>query len=240
MPDKRRRRLLVVTATGCVVALVAVLTWQGAVWPNRAFAARYDVRGLDVSHHNGRIDWARVARQDVDFVWVKATEGSGGVDARFADNWAGARAAGLRVGAYHFMSFESPGADQARHLIATVPATPGMLVPVVDLEPYGRYRRHMPSAARVRAILDPLLAALQDRYRAAPVIYTTARAYRAYLRGRYRDNPVWIRSVLWPARLPDGRAWTVWQYSSRDHLDGISGFVDRNVLRGDLDALRIG
>ncbi|MBO0843426.1 MAG: hypothetical protein J2O46_09590, partial [Nocardioides sp.] len=59
------------TALTFVVALVVVVTVmvdQGVLWPNRAFAARYDVRGLDVSHHNGRVDWPRVAEQDVDFV----------------------------------------------------------------------------------------------------------------------------------------------------------------------------
>lgn len=237
MSPMTRRRAAAIATVVLVLALVAVLVDRGVVWPNRLFARDYAVRGIDVSHHNGRIDWAVVARADVDVVWVKATEGSTSVDPRFHANWEAARRAGLRVGAYHFMSFESSGADQARHLIATVPESTGTLRPAVDLEPYGGYKQHMAPAARVRAILDPLLAALEAHYGVAPIIYTTARAYRAYLRGRYRSNPIWFRSVLWPPRLPDGRSWIVWQYSSRDHVSGIRGYVDHDVVRGSDDDL---
>lgn len=235
-----RRRLLIVSATLVVLALVgAALVYTGVVMPTRLFAAKYDVRGIDISHHNGTVDWDRVAEQDVDFAWLKATEGSAHTDPRFSANWSGARAAGLPTGAYHFMSFESPGADQAQNMIATVPRVAGELAPVVDLEPYGRFKGNLPPAAEVRAILDPLLDALEDHYGVAPVIYTTPTAYRAFLVDRYPDNPIWFRSVAWPPRVPDGRDWTIWQYSSRDRLDGVGGgkeaYVDMNALSDDVD-----
>nr|WP_241248385.1 GH25 family lysozyme [Nocardioides sp. KC13] len=202
------------------------------------FAAKYDVRGIDVSHHNGTIDWPRVAEQDIDFAWIKATEGSSHVDSRFAANWAQAQRAGIPTGAYHFMSFESPGSDQAHNMIATVPRVAGTLAPVVDLEPYGSFMGDLPPAAEVRAILDPLLSTLEAHYGIAPVIYTTPSAYRAYLVDLYPDNPIWFRSVAWPPRIPDGRDWTVWQYSNRDRLDGVGSekeaYVDMNVLSDDV------
>ncbi|TQL70238.1 lysozyme [Nocardioides albertanoniae] len=236
--SRRRRRILIASAVLVVLALVGtVLVYTGAVLPNRLLAARYDVRGIDVSHHNGTVDWARVAEQDVDFAWIKATEGSAHTDPRFTANWSGAREAGLSTGAYHFMSFESPGTDQAQNMIATVPRVAGTLAPVVDLEPYGSFKGDLPPATEVRAILDPLLAALEDHYGTAPVIYTTPTAYRAFLVDGYRDNPIWFRSVAWPPRVPDGRDWTIWQYSSRDRLDGVGSsdeaYVDMNVLSDD-------
>ncbi|GAB4086852.1 GH25 family lysozyme [Myceligenerans cantabricum] len=229
-----------------LVGLLAALTVRGVVWPNRLFAAGYDVRGIDVSHHNGTVDWPQVAGQDVDFAYLKATEGSGHVDERFAENWAGARDAGLMVGAYHFMSFESPGESQAENLAETVPAEPGMLPPVVDLEPYGEYVGALPSAADVRAILDPLLAGIEETYGQPAIIYVTSQAYDAYLAGSYPDNPVWIRSVAVPPRLSDGRDWTIWQYSNRDRLDGVGTdagaepYVDMNVVDGALEELVAG
>ncbi|MEI7055579.1 GH25 family lysozyme [Nocardioides sp. CCNWLW239] len=234
------RRLPV--AAGIVAAAIVVLVllvYTGVLMPTRLFAARYDVRGIDVSHHNGTVDWAQVAEQDIDFAWLKATEGSAHVDTRFAANWAGAREAGIATGAYHFMSFESPGADQARNMIAHVPRVAGTLAPVVDLEPYGSFKGNLPPATEVRAILDPLLDALEDHYGIAPIIYTTPTAYRAFLVDRYPDNPIWFRSVAWPPRVPDGRSWTIWQYSSRDRLDGVGSddeaYVDMNVLSDDDD-----
>lgn len=233
----------------CLALVIAALVYTGVVMPTRLFAAKYDVRGIDVSHHNGTVDWPRVAEQDIDFAWIKATEGSAHVDARFAANWAEAQRAGIATGAYHFMSFESPGSDQAHNMIATVPRVSGTLAPVVDLEPYGPRnglsKGDLPPAAEVRAILDPLLDALEDHYGIAPVIYTTPSAYRAYLVDAYPDNPIWFRSVAWPPRVPDGRSWTIWQYSNRDRLDGVSGedetYVDMNVLSDDvsLDSLMV-
>lgn len=244
---RRRRRValvlvLALTSAGVLAALVA----SGVVWPNRILAAGYDVRGIDVSHHNGTIDWPVVAEQEIDFAYVKATEGSGHVDERFAENWRGARAAGLTVGAYHFMSFESPGADQAANLAEHVPAAADALPPVVDLEPYGRFTNALPPVEDVRAILDPLLAAIEERYGRPAVIYTTSQAYEKYLAGRYPGNPVWIRSILWRPSLPDGRDWTIWQYSNRDRLDGVGQdpgaepYVDLNVVDGTLEELVAG
>lgn len=238
-PARRRRVLIGATAVVCLALVMTALVYTGVVMPTRLFAAKYDVRGIDISHHNGTVDWPRVAEQDVDFVWLKATEGSSHSDPRFTANWSGARKAGLATGAYHFMSFESPGADQAQNMITTVPRVAGTLAPVVDLEPYGRFKGDLPPATEVRAILDPLLDTLEDHYGIAPVIYTTPTAYRAYLVDAYPDNPIWFRSVAWPPRVPDGRDWTIWQYSSRDRLDGVGGekeaYVDMNVLSDEVD-----
>ena len=73
----------------------------------------------------------------MDFAFLKATEGSSLQDVRFAQNWANAQAAGVRVGAYHFFSYDSPGETQADNFISAVPVTPGALPPVVDIEFYG-------------------------------------------------------------------------------------------------------
>jgi lysozyme len=99
----------------------------------------------------GEIDWETLASQGIDFAWIKATEGSSHVDPRFPENWARANETGLLVGAYHFMSFESSGTAQAEHLAGQIPATPGTLPPVIDLELYGptspSLRRRSRSAA---------------------------------------------------------------------------------------------
>lgn len=223
---------LVVVALGIVAALIPA----GVIWPNRIFAAKYDVRGVDVSHHQGEIDWELLAGEDVDFAYIKATEGSSHVDERFEENWAGAREAGLVVGAYHFMSFDSPGASQAANVIASVPTEAGTLPPVVDVEGYGRYVENLPDARIARPILDDLLAGLEEHYGVPAIIYTTGEAYDVYIRDAYPDNPIWIRSVALPPDLPDDRDWTFWQYSNRDRLDGVGAgaepFVDMNVFVG--------
>ncbi|MDN5822551.1 MAG: methionine adenosyltransferase domain-containing protein, partial [Brachybacterium sp.] len=103
-----------------LVAVLAMLVWTGVIWPGRIFASGHEVRGVDVSSYQGEIDWPTLAGNDLDFAYLKATEGSSYVDERFVENWEHARSTDLLVGAYHFVSFESPGRSQAQHVIDTV------------------------------------------------------------------------------------------------------------------------
>jgi len=242
MPSPRARTALVfLAAVAVVLALLAVLVARGVLWPNRLLAARYDVRGVDVSSHQGQIDWPTLAAQDVDFAYVKATEGSGFVDARFDDNLRGARDSGLLVGAYHFFSFESPGRSQAERIFATVPADDDLLPVAIDVEHYGTFLRHPPDPEAVRAELTTLVDLVREHDGVEPVIYATQAAYGRYVAGHFPGTPIWIRAVYTPPHLTGGGQWTFWQYSHRDRLDGYDGeepYIDVNVFDGDLDDLQ--
>lgn len=227
----------VVLAALCAGALC----YTGTLWPTRPAAARYPVRGVDVSSYQGEIDWPVLAGQNISFAFIKATEGSGYTDEYFSSNWENALGTELRVGAYHFFSYDSAGETQAENFIAAVPRVAGTLPPVVDVEFYGEYDKNPPTREHVRALLAPMLERLEAHYGAKPIIYTTARAHRLFLSGEYTEYPLWIRSVYWePMGTPD---WAFWQYSARDVLSGYNGkekFIDCNVFRGtaeELDAL---
>ena len=70
--------------------------WEGgAPW-------HYAVHGTDVAKYQADIDWKKVARNDISFAFIKATEGGDIVDDYFARNWRAAKAAGVPRGAYHF------------------------------------------------------------------------------------------------------------------------------------------
>lgn len=225
-----------------VLLVLGALAFGGVIWPGRVFATGHDVRGVDVSSYQGEIDWDVLAAQDIDFAYIKSTEGSSDVDEFFAANWAGAMSSDLLVGAYHFMSFDSPGETQADNIIANVPAD-GTLPITIDVEYYGAYFDAPPSRDQVTSILVPLLDRLEAHYGVTPVLYATAPAYSRYLTDAYAENPIWIRSVVLPPSLDDGRDWTIWQYSHRDRLDGYTGaeyFIDMNVsalTRDELAAL---
>ncbi|KQR11211.1 lysozyme [Cellulomonas sp. Leaf334] len=234
--------LVAATVVLVVVAVLAALVVRGVIWPNRLLAARYEVRGVDVSSYQGVVDWQVLADQDVDFAYVKATEGSGFVDDTFATNLRGAQEVGVLVGAYHFFSFESPGRAQAENIIATVPAQDGLLPVAIDVEHYGEFFRDPPDPDAIRAELRVLVATLREHYGVEPVIYATQAAYTRYVAGELTASPLWIRAVYLPPRVSDGREWTFWQYSHRDRLDGYDGeesFIDMNVFRGDLADLRL-
>lgn len=222
--------------TAAVCLLMACLVYQGYVIPNNRFIGKDSVTGCDVSHYQGEIDWEILSKQDISFVFIKATEGSSHVDGRFRENWTGVQNTKLRAGAYHFFSFESSGADQARHFIRTVGRGQGMLPPVADIEFYGNYQEARPDPAGVRAELSAFLSAVEEEYQVKPVIYTTEEAYSYFIKGFFGDYPLWIRSVVTRPRID--RDWTFWQYTNRGQLEG-SGldegsekYIDRNVFWG--------
>ena len=106
--------LLVLLGLGCAVLGVGYIYFM-SFSPDRDV---YPIRGIDVSNHQGLIDWRRVAADDVAFAMIKATEGGDWIDKSFARNFAAAKEAGLAIGPYHFFTFCRPGADQARNFIA--------------------------------------------------------------------------------------------------------------------------
>jgi lysozyme len=191
---------------------------------------RFTVTGIDVSHHQGAIDWRRLARAKVTFAYIKATEGKDFLDTRFQTNWREAKQAGIARGAYHFFRACRSGALQAKYFIARVPKEAGMLPPVLDAEdtdpcPSGVAR--LDQVQEIKAFLNEVEAAFGCR----PIIYTTPEYHRTYLDGALSGERFWLRSIHVPP-LYGPRDWVFWQYHHRGRRDGITGDVDLNAFRG--------
>lgn len=227
--------LAVLAAVAIIAACFAALVWNGVILLNNPSKEEYPVRGVDVSAYQGEIDWQTLSGEGIDFAFIKATEGSGFTDRHFAGNLKGACESGLRVGAYHFFSYDSGGISQAENFISAVPEYDGMLPPVIDVEFYGDKEKNPPDKAAVRAELDMLLKTLEEHYGLKPVLYATQKSYNLYISDGYEDYDIWIRDVITAPRLSDGREWTFWQYTNRARLDGYSGeekYIDMNVFKG--------
>lgn len=221
----------------CAVAALTVflLVFNGVILLNNPSKSEFPVRGVDVSHYQGEIDWQVLAKEDISFAFIKATEGSTYTDKRFEYNFAEAQKTDLAVGAYHFFSFESPGATQAENFIKAVRPFEGMLPPVIDLEFYGNNENDPPKREAVGAQLKIMLDALEAEYGLVPIIYATEESYDTYLKGAYEQYDIWIRDVIFEPELSDGRLWTFWQYTNRETLDGYKGeerYIDVNVFKG--------
>lgn len=235
----KKKRTIIIIAVILAVLLFGVilnsLVWRGYIILNAVNVIKYPVRGIDVSHYQGDIDWNTLAKADISFVFIKATEGSSYVDDRFAYNYENAAKTKLPVGAYHFFSFDSPGKTQAKNFINTVEPYEGMLPPVIDLEFYGGKHNNPPARDSVEHELGDMISTIETHYGLKPIIYVTEEAYEAYIVGGYADYNIWIRNVKTKPSLSDGRAWTFWQYTNRERLKGYSGeekFIDMNVFVG--------
>jgi lysozyme len=203
-------------------------------------AAAPPIEGIDVSHHQGAIDWKKVAAAGVQFAFLKASEGRTLRDARFAANWRGAKDAGIARGAYHYFHFCTPGADQAENFLAVAPRDADALSPVVDVEFVGNCRTWK-SLDAVREELALFLERIEKTWPLAPILYLTDDSHRRIIAGHFDGRPVWIRSVFTRPEPDAYGGWLIWQYADTGRVPGIAGPVDRNVLRpgATLDDLRI-
>jgi lysozyme len=229
----RLRASLLAAVSGAIVAGIA---FGPSIYARIELAPlRYDVIGVDVSHHQGIIDWGKLARGGVSFAFIKASEGEGFHDASFAVNWRGAAQAGIRRGAYHYFTQCRTGADQARNFIARVPRDPMALSPVVDAEQMGACQ----NGANPLSIVDDIetfLDLLEHHYGRRPIIYTTAEFNDAYLAGRFERERFWIRSLVFPPRFREAQ-WVFWQYHNRGRRPGVQGPVDLDAFRGSVQDL---
>ena len=158
------------------------------------------------------------------------------MDRCFEANWKGASDTTLRIGAYHFFSFESSGENQAKLFCDTVKAVPNMLPPVIDVEFYGRF--HSGDDIDVDAVkkeLHSMIDILTDHYGVKPIIYVSSETYELIVKDDFADCGIWYRSVYGP--VPKDVRWTIWQYSNRHVLKGYNGserYIDMNVLAGEI------
>lgn len=193
-------------------------------WPELEAGERY---GIDVSNHQGAIDWPAVAGDDIDFAYVKATEGGDHVDARFAANWAEAGAAGLDRGAYHYFTFCRPGVDQAANFLRTVPSDPEALAPALDLELAGNCAER-PSREVMAAEVDAYLRAVEAATGTEAVLYVGRDFAEAYPGIPSGDRLRWVQHVH---RRPALDGWWIWQATVVARVEGIDGHVDLDVQR---------
>lgn len=222
------KRALLFVAALTVFTAAAIETFYSGYWRfNYPSAAEYPVRGIDVSRHQGKIDWAAVAGSGVRFAYIKASEGGDHRDQRFPENWSAAKAAGLSRGAYHFFTFCKPGAEQAANFVGAVPVTADALPPAIDFEFVGNCKRR-PPREEVHKELEDFTKALRARYKKEPVLYATRSAYERYLSEAPPPARLWSRDIL---QKPTG-AWTFWQFAENVRVPGVARPADQNVFNG--------
>lgn len=192
----------------------------------------HPVQGIDVSHHQDTIDWPKVAAMgEVDFAYIKATEGGDHVDRLFKTNWDGAAKVGIARGAYHFFTLCRSGKDQAANFVTTVPADPKALPPVVDLEYLGNCKER-PKITDLHKEIADYLAVVEAHSGKPAMLYLTQEFDETYEVSAGVNRPLWLRSIVSKPSF-GARAWAIWQVSQFRHIDGIKGRVDWNVASVD-------
>ena len=235
--DVQGNTWLKITAVGgkSVSSLYGVSAVYAASGLFRKASSAYK-EGIDVSHWQGTIDWAKVRAAGKVFAFAKATEGTSFKDDRYNANRSGALANGIKFGAYHFARPENDPVREADWFVNNMNLTHGMLLPVLDLERTGSR-----SVSGLTSWVKTWVQRVYDRTGAKAMIYASPSFWRTYLNNTrwFADNGyamLWVAhwgvsSPSVPADNWGGRSWTFWQYSSSGTVAGISGRVDLDRYR---------
>jgi lysozyme len=183
---------------------------------------------IDISHHQGTINWHKVAASGVLGVIMKATEGSTYIDPLYFDNCKQAMKCGLPLASYHFLKHGAVK-DQMSHYLLTVEPVDGERM-VIDYED---------EDCDIDDLLDAVHYLLADSHRLQVTVYGASKLtddvnaaldigmlkQTSLWVARYSTNQPIIATRVWPT-------WTAWQYSDNGQIDGISEAVDLNQFNG--------
>ncbi len=214
--------------------LVAALLAFASVWAYREFMTtppyvdpdRYPVRGIDVSNHNGAIDFDKAAEAGIEFAFIKASEGATFRDKSFHTNYLKAKHARIKTGAYHFFRFDVDGVTQAVNFLGAVGYRKLDLGLAIDVEKHGNPEGIAADsiAKRLSEMVD-YLNLMGHRV----TFYTNRDGYYDYILQTMPGSPLWICSF---AETPINAEWTFWQYDHHGKVAGINGDVDLNAFCG--------
>ena len=189
-----------------------------------------EIYGIDVSHHQGQIDWEIVAKTGIDFAIIKAGGSEDGfyTESMFEKNYAGAKAAGLNVGAYYYVgpkfTSEEAGIADAKRFLDIIAGKTFEMPVALDLE-----------ATTPEDKIGATTAAIAF----CETMETAGYYVMIYGGDIYSFNDRMELERLdkfdkWVARYGGEpkvvKKYGIWQYSSTDYVDGITAnSVDKNV-----------
>ena len=221
------RSLFAVITLSC-----ALLVYLSFFQQRSASAQEYPIKGFDVSHHQGNVQWGKISPKSYKFVYLKATEGGDFKDRKFQDNWLQARENGFLVGAYHFYRLCRDGKIQAENFIETVPNKKDALPPVIDLE-YDSNCINTYTREHLLQEIQTMHDRLSTHYGKQPIFYISKTFYNIVLAGEFKNTPLWVREYQGKPQLKNDPEWLFWQHTNQGKIKGISTTVDLNVFNGD-------
>jgi lysozyme len=225
-----------------IVPLVSLIIFGFILWSSLQFKSssdfNYDIPknykgfGIDVSHHQGKIDWDTLFAQPlspvIDFVYAKATEGQDHIDSEWEYNRAELLKNKVKHGAYHFFRPGTDPIEQVNHFLKNYKPQINDLAPVLDVEIEGV------SDLILIQNVGKFLTELEKRTGKRPIIYTSYHFYRTKFKNKFEHHKFWIAAYSEPFLLPKDERILYWQFTDKGDLPFHKGVkVDLNVSRVD-------
>lgn len=185
-------------------------------------------KGIDVSEHQGHIDWAKVAKDGVQFAVIRAGYGRelSQKDDYFEQNYTAAKKAGIQVGAYWYSYADSvKRAEEEAKTCLKVLEGKKFDLPIFFDQEYEKSILALSSKTRTDIILK-FLEIIQAAGRKCGLYSSTNFITTKLQASRLRKYPLWIAEYGSKLHYP-GTVWA-WQYTSTGRVSGIKGHVDCN------------
>ena len=186
--------------------------------------------GLDISHHQGYIEWDSVAtsKHPIQFIFIRATDGSRILDHEFHRNWEESQGKHFIRGVYHFYRPNQSSTDQFNFFKSHVYLRKGDLPPVLDLERNSLFGREN----LLRGVKN-WLALAEKHYGVKPIIYANRDFYLRYFNTKdFKPYHFWIAAYSGRHRI-SGLPWSFHQFTEFIYVKGIEGNVDGDDFNGD-------
>ena len=226
MNIKRRLTGAAAVLLACIAALVfAALVPARAIPPSGG----RQYRGIDISEFQGEIDFEEVRRSGIEAVYIRVGAGEY-TDEYFAENYERAKATGLKIGFYHYVTARSvdEGRRQARFFASLAAGREPDMRLAMDFEYFGSL-----SVSQINAISEAYLDELTALTRREAVIYSDlSNARNIFSRALAEKYPLWAAQYGADEPSANGkwREWVGFQYTDEGRVGGIYGNVDRNVF----------
>lgn len=201
---------------------------------NTSISKTKQLFGIDISHHNGVIDWNQVykSKHPISYVFIKATQGEKWIDKRFHHNWQRLSERGYVKGAYHFYSPDANSTNQFNLYCRTVKLEKGDLLPVLDVEKNSKLGRDN----LIKGVRN-WVNLCEQKYGCKPIIYTGRKFYLEFLKDEFSECPLWIASYSSENSIGN-IDWDLHQFTEKVIVKGIPENVDGNNFNGDLVKLK--
>lgn len=224
---RRSRWLLLAVGVLCCLSLKpAIHYFREFTRPvRRTVVASTGYNGIDVSKYQGNIDWKKVAAdRNIQFVYIKATEGATKADTRYEEYLRKARAEGLKVGSYHFFVSFRTAEQQFANFKRHVSRSKQDLIPMVDVEEAGN---RTAKRTQLQRELQRFMELVRKEYGHYPLLYSQYSFYNQMLAPEFNRYYIFIaRYGKHEPLLRGGGMYDIWQYSEKGHINGIKGTVD--------------
>lgn len=191
---------------------------------------------IDVSSHNGEIDWNKVRESGVDGAMIRlGYRGYGDAtiveDECFQKNIAGAKNAGLRVGVYFFSQATTPeeAIEEAEYVTEKIWGR-GVSLPVAfDMEPFMGNERFLNHDIKSKTEMADAFLKVISKFGYEPILYGNPTWFTSDVDiSKLTEYPVWLAHYTFSTEWP--YAFRMWQFTSQGRVNGISGDVDLNII----------